>query len=136
MRLTSLCTAAAMVPTSSDATASTYTIGRQSDANDTKLPAKIRSSAANAATLVAAAMNAVTGVGAPWYTSGVHMWNGTAATLKPRPTSSSATPASSKPCLPPGFDARYCAMPWCTLSPEPKPASDVVPVAPYVSAMP
>ncbi len=28
-------------------------------------------------------MNAVTGVGAPWYTSGVHMWNGTAATLKP-----------------------------------------------------
>ncbi len=30
-------------------------------------------------------MNAVTGVGAPWYTSGVHMWNGAAATLKPRP---------------------------------------------------
>ena len=31
-------------------------------------------------------MNAVTEVGAPWYTSGVHMWNGTAATLKPNPT--------------------------------------------------
>ena len=38
-------------------------------------------------------MNAVTGVGAPWYTSGVQKWNGTAATLNPRPTSSSATPA-------------------------------------------
>ena len=38
-------------------------------------------------------MNAVTGVGAPWYTSGVHMWNGTAATLKPSPTSRSAKPS-------------------------------------------
>ena len=28
-------------------------------------------------------MNAVTGVGAPSYTSGVQKWNGTAATLKP-----------------------------------------------------
>ena len=49
------------------------------------------------ATLVADDMNAVTGVGAPWYTSGVHMWNGTAATLNPRPTSSSARPSSSTP---------------------------------------
>ena len=30
-------------------------------------------------------MNAVTGVGEPWYTSGVHMWNGAAEALKPRP---------------------------------------------------
>mgnify|MGYP001059674074 CR=1 FL=1 len=36
---------------------------------------------ANAAVLVATAMNAVTGVGAPWYTSGVQTWNGTAAAL-------------------------------------------------------
>ena len=27
--------------------------------------------------------NAVTGVGAPWYTSGTQIWNGTAAILKP-----------------------------------------------------
>ena len=33
-------------------------------------------------------MNAVTGVGAPSYTSGTHMWNGTAATLKPKLTTS------------------------------------------------
>ena len=49
-----------------------------------------RRNAANAAAFTAAAMNAVTGVGAPSYTSGVHMWNGTAATLKQKPTSSSA----------------------------------------------
>ena len=45
----------------------------------------MRRNAANAAAFVAEAMNAVTGVGAPWYTSGVHMWNGAAATLKPEP---------------------------------------------------
>src|SRR5512143_3282340 len=28
---------------------------------------------------------AVMVVGAPWYTSGAHMWNGTIATLKPKP---------------------------------------------------
>src|SRR3954453_21976984 len=32
--------------------------------------------APNAATLVQAAMKAVTGVGAPWYTSGVQEWKG------------------------------------------------------------
>src|SRR5450631_970819 len=34
-----------------------------------------------AAALIPAAMNPVIGVGAPWYASGSHMWNGTAATL-------------------------------------------------------
>ena len=38
-----------------------------------------------AATLSALAKNAVTGVGAPSYTSGVHMWNGAALILKARP---------------------------------------------------
>ena len=40
-------------------------------------------------------MNAVTGDGEPWYTSGTHTWNGAAATLKPRPTSIMAMPASA-----------------------------------------
>src|SRR5687768_14257909 len=31
----------------------------------------------------------VTGVGAPWYTSGVHMWNGKAEILYPTPTKKS-----------------------------------------------
>ena len=51
------------------------------------------------ATFVADAMNAVTGVGAPWYTSGVHMWNGTAATLKPRPTSEQREPGEERALL-------------------------------------
>src|SRR5829696_6054662 len=45
--------------------------------------ANTRSSAANPAIFAPEDMNAVTAEGAPWYTSGVHMWNGTAATLKP-----------------------------------------------------
>ena len=80
----------------------------------------MRSSAANAATLVADAMNAVTGVGAPWYTSGVHMWNGTAATLNPRPTSSNTVPASNVPGSKRVFGARNSSIR----------VSDVEPVAP------
>ena len=54
-----------------------------------------RSSAAKAAILTVAAMNAVTGVGAPWYTSGVHWWNGTAAILNNRPTMTRAMPTAT-----------------------------------------
>ena len=36
----------------------------------------------SAAAFVAADMNAVTGVGAPSYTSGVHMWNGRGGRLE------------------------------------------------------
>ncbi len=53
--------------------------------------------AAKAPALATAAMNPVTGDGAPWYTSGVHMWNGTAATLKAKPTMTSDNPARSNP---------------------------------------
>ena len=55
-------------------------------------------------------MNAVTGVGAPWYTSGVHMWNGAAATLKPRPTSNSAIPSNSTPSSSTVVVERNCAI--------------------------
>ena len=40
--------------------------------------ASTTASAANVAVFEAVDMNAVKAVGAPWYTSGVHMWNGTA----------------------------------------------------------
>src|SRR5205823_5417478 len=53
--------------------------------------------AAIAADLIAAAMNPVTGVGAPSYASGAHMWNGTAATLKPNATTSRNAPAITRP---------------------------------------
>src|SRR6478736_9915955 len=49
-----------------------------------------RTNAANAAALTPVDMKAVTDGGAPSYASGVHMWNGTAETLKANPTSSKA----------------------------------------------
>ena len=65
-------------------------------------------------------MKAVIGVGAPSYTSGAHMWNGAAATLKPKPTTSSAMPMRKiEPCSTAG-NAACAAMP----------AKIVVPVAP------
>ena len=51
--------------------------------------------AANAAAFTPAAMNAVTGVGAPSYASGAHMWNGTAATLKPNATRRKYSPTKN-----------------------------------------
>src|SRR5438876_11909934 len=46
--------------------------------------------------------NAVVGVGAPWYTSGTHMWNGTAAILKPRPAAISTIATTATAGLAPG----------------------------------
>ena len=42
---------------------------------------RMRTMAPNAAAFTPAAMKPVTGVGAPSYASGAHMWKGTAATL-------------------------------------------------------
>src|SRR5258708_9678046 len=64
-----------------------------------------RNNAANAAALTPVAMKPETGVGAPSYTSGAHMWNGTAAILNANPTSSSPSPSSSiVGCAPPSRD--------------------------------
>ena len=59
-----------------------------------------RTNIAMAATFGAAAKNAVTGVGAPSYTSGVHIWNGTAETLKQSPANRNTRPKVSPrpPC--------------------------------------
>ncbi len=54
-----------------------------------------RTSDANAAALTPVAMNPVTGVGEPSYTSGAHMWNGTAATLNPKPISRRPRPRAA-----------------------------------------
>ena len=99
MRFTLVCTTARTEPTITVTTANTQIAGRQSSRQYGRPVFSTRSIAANAATLPADAMNAVTGVGAPWYTSGAQTWNGTAATLKPRPTMSSAMPASTNASL-------------------------------------
>jgi hypothetical protein len=65
-------------------------------------------------------MNAVTGVGAPSYTSGVHWWNGAADALKPRPAMIIARPATSRKS-----SERPCAAVACAICA--KPSSPVEP---------
>ena len=55
--------------------------------------------AANPAALIADAMKATNGVGAPWYTSGDQKWKGTAATLNAKPMMRNAKAARSKVSL-------------------------------------
>ena len=50
---------------------------------------------AKAASLGAEPRNRVTAVGAPSYTSGTHMWKGTAPSLKATPTSRNTRPKVS-----------------------------------------
>src|SRR5581483_6216602 len=126
MRLTSFWTTATTDPTTMVSTASTQIRGRQLSTCDGNADSRMRNSAAKPAVLATAAMNPVAGVGAPWYTSGVHHWNGTAATLNPRPTMRKAVPARST-----AFDGRT----WLARNVE-MPASEVVPVAPYTRAIP
>src|SRR5215218_1697594 len=58
----------------------------------------VRTNMAIPATFGAAAKKAVTGVGAPSYTSGVHIWNGTADTLKQKPANRNTSP-NTRPML-------------------------------------
>jgi hypothetical protein len=50
---------------------------------------------ANAASLGPVEMNSVTAEGAPWYTSGIHMWKGTTPTLNARPETTNTSPKAS-----------------------------------------
>src|SRR6266508_3312241 len=54
-------------------------------------PLKMRRMTAKPAALDPTEKNAVAGVAAPWYTSGVQSWNGAAAILKPNPATSIVT---------------------------------------------
>ena len=83
---------ASRLPTIIVTAASAQRMGVRSTAREEKAVEKTRKRAAKPAIFAPAAMKAVTAVGAPWYTSGVHMWNGTAATLKPNPTRMRAAP--------------------------------------------
>src|SRR5512146_25923 len=95
MRLTSRCVTASTFPPIIVSTATAHSTGVHSGATGCSATTKTRASATNAATLVPTDMKVVTEVGAPTYTSGVHAWNGTAETLKQKPTASSASAASS-----------------------------------------
>lgn len=58
----------------------------------------VRTNMAMPATFGAAAKKAVIGVGAPSYTSGVHIWNGTTETLKQKPANRKTSPNTSPRC--------------------------------------
>ena len=76
--------------------ASTSNSSRQSALIAGSPSRKIRSSIANDAAFDPTERNAVIGVGAPSYTSGAHMWNGTAAILKPMPATTRMTASTSR----------------------------------------
>src|SRR5213596_1182547 len=112
-------------PTTIEIAARAQMNGVQSHASGLNDVSNTRISAANAATFVAALMNAVTAVGAPWYASGVHMWNGTAETLNANPTASRPIAANASGIGP--------TCPWNVRAIA---ARFVVCVAPYASAIP
>src|SRR5919202_2976011 len=84
---------------------------------------KMRRMTAKPAALEPTEKNAVAGVAAPWYTSGVHNWKGAAAILKPSPATSMVTASS----------AAGVGLPVSTREIS---ASVVAPVTPYRSAIP
>ena len=66
IRLTSVCSTATQAPTTTLAAASAATAGRQSEACVPRVTTSTRSIAANAAVFTPAAIQATTGLGAPW----------------------------------------------------------------------
>src|SRR5260370_29425132 len=98
MRLMLLCAMATMLPMAIDSTASTTSIWLQSPCEPAKASGSRRMASANAASFEAVPMNTVTLVGEPSYTSGIHIWNGTAPNLNPTPTMRKAVP-NTKPIL-------------------------------------
>src|ERR1700676_4756626 len=81
MRLTLDWEIAITLPTIIDSSERTINIPCQSKASAASEPTRIRVMNANAANSGALPMKMVIAVGAPWYTSGTHMWYGTAPSL-------------------------------------------------------
>src|SRR5438105_2445055 len=132
-RLTLLCTSARMLPPTIVRMVMAQTTGSQSPLVKWNTMSKTRAKAMRAAALVPTDIKAVTGAGAPSYTSGVQAWKGMAETLKAKPTASRPMAMSRR------------VEPWMEGSGEPgrsverftllnknvrTPAKDVLPVAP------
>ena len=96
-----VCAMAAKLPISIDRIATKTTIWRQSPTSEPSGSTSTRTSSAIAASLGAAAKNAVTGVGAPSYTSGVHIWKGAADTLKASAAETNTMPNTTPIGAPP-----------------------------------
>src|SRR2546421_4045609 len=136
IRLTLRCGIASTLPTiivsaASQTTSFCQPCGPRAAHGSPNPPTRMRTSVANAATFTAAAMNPVTGAGAPSYTSGTHMWNGTAATLKAKPAARRAAAAKRSVVVPAGAVPDAARRTAFATSPR-----RVDPVAPYASAAP
>src|SRR5581483_2686659 len=94
MRLTLVCVTPTNVPRIIVAAATTQSTALQSPRSGSNAARKTRANAANAAAFTPVDMKPVTAGGAPSYASGVHMWNGTADTLKANPTNNKPTARS------------------------------------------
>ena len=109
-----------------EASAETHISGSQALPSGAKAVMKMRRNTANAAALGPADRNALTGVGAPSYTSGAHIWKGAAETLNPNPTNiNPAAAPSSIPSVVPEVASRTCTV-----------VRLMVPVQPYTTATP
>ena len=124
MRLMFVCVTAATLPTVIVTMASISKSSRQSAFIDGSPSTKIRISIANEAAFEPTDRNAVTGVGAPSYTSGAHMWNGTAAILNPTPATTRITASTSR-------GSRSCPVNTVAIA-----RRFVVPERPYINDMP
>ncbi len=103
-----VCPIAANAPSTIEAIDTMTTSDCQAPTSDAKDVPITRSSSAIAATFGAVAKKTVTDVGAPSYTSGVHMWNGTAETLKAKPTSTNTMPTTRPGVAAFGWTSRLC----------------------------
>src|SRR5215210_1565996 len=91
IRLMLLCAIASRLPTVMVSNASAQNTAVHTPGISPKATSNTRSRTAKPAAFDATDRYAVTVVGAPSYTSGVHIWNGTAEILKPKPATTIAT---------------------------------------------
>src|ERR1700730_18434324 len=126
MRFTFDCATPTTVPTTMVAAATVHTIGLHSPRRGSNVERNTRVNAAKAAALTPVDMKPVTAGGAPSYASGVHIWNGTAEILNANPTSTRPTDSNSIGVALPPWAARRL----------PIRSSRVLPVTPYVNAIP
>src|SRR5256885_14668458 len=102
MRLMLVCAIAARLPIAMDSTERTTSMSGQPLWNCGVSPESGYSAftssliaIANAASWGPVLMKSVTAEGAPWYTSGIHMWNGTTPTLNASPETTNTSPNAS-----------------------------------------
>src|SRR3984957_6785998 len=124
-RLILVCPIAASAPSTIEAIDTITTSNCHAPTSEANEVPITRSSSAIAATFGAVAKNTVTDVGAPSYTSGVHMWNGTADTLNASPTSTNTIPTTRPGDALSGFTSSSCSE-----------VKSMVPENPYTSEMP